>query len=85
MQTISDFPMYDMLYRLSTVGRLTCLMCMEDIRALPLKYGGKQSWFNCYICFMDIDHVYKSKKEAFYKNKVNRFNLYNQFTTPYSC
>ena len=70
--TINDFPMYDILFGWSTTRILECLICMEDIRAFTLKHGRKHSWFDCQICFLDIDHVYRSNKEVFYKNKVNR-------------
>ena len=75
MWIINDFPTYDMLFGWFTIKRLACPICMEDIRVFIMKHRGKQSWFDCHRCFLDIDHVYRRNKYAFYKNKVNKSPL----------
>ena len=72
MWTINNFPAYGMLFKGFIVGRLACPICMEDTKAFTLKHGRKQSWFDCHICFLNIDHVYMRNKDAFYKNEVDR-------------
>ena len=45
---------------------------MEDTGTFTLKYGGKQSWFDYYEYFLEVNHVYMRNKDAFYKNEVER-------------
>ena len=58
MWIINDFPTYGMLSGWMTQGKLACPICMEDTKAFTLKYGGKNSWFDCHRRFLDSDHPY---------------------------
>lgn len=69
-QTISDVPAYGMLSGWSTAGRLSFPYCMENTKSLTLKYGYKQTWFDCHRQFLPSDHVFRQNKSAFYKDKI---------------
>ena len=43
MWTINDFPVYGILSRQMTQGKLACLIYMKDTKAFTLKYRGKTS------------------------------------------
>ena len=43
---------------------------MEDTKALTLKYGGKNSWFDCHRRFLDIDHTYRQSRYGFRNNTI---------------
>ena len=68
----NDFLAYNMLFVWFTTRISTGLICMGDTKAFTLKHGGKQLWFDCYRYCLDIDHVYKRSKDAFYNNRFNR-------------
>ena len=62
MWTINDFPAYRMLFGWMMRGKLLCPICMEDTKAFTLKYGGKNSWFDCYRRFLNMDHSYRHSR-----------------------
>ena len=72
MWTINDFPAYGMLSGWMTQGKLACPICMEDTKAFTLKHGGKNSWFDNHRRFLDLDHEFRGKKDAFKKKTVER-------------
>ncbi|KAL3516752.1 hypothetical protein ACH5RR_023654 [Cinchona calisaya] len=63
-----------MLSRWSTARKLACSICMEKTKAFKLKFGGKNSWFDCLWQFLPIDHVFRRNKDSFYKIHVKRSN-----------
>ncbi|XP_004513291.1 uncharacterized protein [Cicer arietinum] len=66
MWTINDFPAYGMLSGWGTQGKLACPHCMDDTKAFTLKYGGKNSWFDCHRRFLKANHSFK---RSFTKNR----------------
>ena len=70
MWMINDFPAYGMLFGWMMEGKLACLICMEDTKVFTLKYGGKNSQFDCYKRFLDIDHTYRHSRYGFRKNTI---------------
>ncbi|XP_004488345.1 uncharacterized protein [Cicer arietinum] len=70
MWTINDFPAYGMLSGWSTQGKLACLVCMDGNKAFTLKYGGKNSWFDCHRRFLPHNHAFRRSKKGFTKNRV---------------
>ncbi|XP_073219440.1 uncharacterized protein [Cicer arietinum] len=70
MWTINDFPAYGMLSGWSTQGKLACLVCMDGNKAFTLKYGGKNSWFDCHRRFLPHNHAFRRSKKGFIKNRV---------------
>ncbi|KAM3306005.1 hypothetical protein P3S67_012874 [Capsicum chacoense] len=70
MWTISDFPAYGILSDWMTVGKLACPYFMENSKAFTLKYGQKNSWFDCHCQFLPMDHEFRRMKNAFRKNKI---------------
>ncbi|XP_056843150.1 uncharacterized protein LOC130495698 [Raphanus sativus] len=73
--TISDFPAYGMLSGWTTHGKLSCPICMEDIKAFYLPNGRKTCWFDCHRTFLPHDHPLRKNKRDFVKGKhaVNDF------------
>ncbi|XP_004505399.1 uncharacterized protein [Cicer arietinum] len=67
--TINDFPAYGMLSGWGTRGKLVCPHCMEDTKAFTLKYGGKNSWFDCHRRFLLANHSFRRSKTSFTKNR----------------
>ena len=67
--TVSDFPAYGMLSGWMTAGRLSCPYCMEKTKSFRLKHGNKHSWFDCHRQFLPANHIFRSNKSAFYKNR----------------
>ena len=59
MWTINDFPAYGMLSGWMMQGKLACPICMEDRKIFTLKYGRKNSQFDCHRRFLDINHTYR--------------------------
>ena len=47
-----------------------CPICMKDTEAFTLKYGGKNSWFDCNRRFLYMDHTYKRNRYGFKKNII---------------
>ena len=43
---------------------------MEDTKAFVLKYGKKNSWFDYYRRFLDMDHTYMCNRYRFRKNII---------------
>jgi hypothetical protein len=72
MWTINDFPAYSMLSGWSTQGKLACPVCMDGNKAFTLKYGGKNSWFDCHRRFLPPNHAFRRSKNRFTKNSVVR-------------
>ncbi|XP_060202284.1 uncharacterized protein LOC132630734 isoform X1 [Lycium barbarum] len=72
MWTINDFPAYGMLSGWMTAGKLACPYCMENTKSFTLKYGHKNSWFDCHCQFLPIDHEFRSMENAFRKNIIER-------------
>nr|XP_027186018.1 uncharacterized protein LOC113784049 [Cicer arietinum] len=70
MWTINDFPAYGMLSGWSTQGKLACPACMDGNKAFTLKYGGKNSWFDCHRRFLPHNHAFRRSKKGFTKNRV---------------
>ena len=52
MWTISDFVAYSMFFSWTTVDRLACPYCMEDLDAFTLSRSRKQSWFDNHCKFL---------------------------------
>jgi hypothetical protein len=69
MWTINDFPAYGMLSGWGTQGKLACPYCMKDTKAFTLKYGGKNSWFDCHRRFLPTGHSFRRSKRGFTKNQ----------------
>ncbi|XP_019226099.1 PREDICTED: uncharacterized protein LOC109207610 [Nicotiana attenuata] len=69
--TINDFPAYGMLSGWSTAGKLAFPTCMEDTKALTLKHGGKNTWFDCQSRFLPMDHEFRRNTSAFMKNQTD--------------
>ena len=59
-----------MLFGWMTQSKLACLICMEDIKAITLKYGEKNSWFDYHRRFLDMDHTYRRGRYGFRKNTI---------------
>ena len=53
-----------------TQEKLACPICMEDTKAFTLKYGGKNSWFDCHRMFLDMDNTYRYSKYGFINNTI---------------
>ena len=70
--TINDFPAYSMLSGWTTMGRLSCPICMENSKAFQLKYGRKTSFFDCHRQFLPNNHQFRRNRDSFYKNRVER-------------
>ncbi|PKU65335.1 hypothetical protein MA16_Dca001225 [Dendrobium catenatum] len=68
--TIGDFPAYGMLSGWNTSGKLACPYCLENTKSFTLKYGRKNSWFDCHRMFLPQSHPFRRNKEAFTKNKM---------------
>ena len=47
-----------------------CPICIEDTKAFTLKYGGKNSWFDCHRRLLDIDYTYRHSRYRFRKNTI---------------
>ena len=62
MWTINDFPTYEILFGWMMQGKLACPICMEDIKVFTLKYGEKNSWFDCHRRFLNIGHTYRRSR-----------------------
>ena len=43
---------------------------MEDTKTFTLKYGKKNSWFDCHRSFLDIDHIYRHSRYGFSKSTI---------------
>nr|XP_016446420.1 PREDICTED: uncharacterized protein LOC107771546 [Nicotiana tabacum] len=71
MWTINNFPAYGMLSGWSTAGKLTCPCCTEDTKAFTLKYGGKNTWFDCHRIFLPMNHEFRRNTSAFMKNRTD--------------
>ncbi|GLT24991.1 hypothetical protein SLA2020_001500 [Shorea laevis] len=72
MWTISDYPGYGMLSGWSTHGKLSCPYCMENTRAFYLQNGRKISFFDCHRQFLPTNHPFRSNKNDFLKNRVEK-------------
>ncbi|KAL3537020.1 hypothetical protein ACH5RR_000386 [Cinchona calisaya] len=72
MWTINDCLAYDMLLRWSIARNLACSICMEQTKTFRLKFGGKNSWFDCHRQFLSEDHVFRRNIDAVYKNRVEK-------------
>ncbi|XP_012568913.1 uncharacterized protein [Cicer arietinum] len=70
MWIINDFPAYGMLSGWSTQGKLACPVCMDGNKAFTLKYGSKNSWFDCHRRFLPHNHAFRRSKKRFTKNRV---------------
>ncbi|XP_028753509.1 uncharacterized protein LOC114713090 [Neltuma alba] len=70
--TINDFPAYSMLSGWTTMGKLSCPICMENSKAFQLKHGRKTSFFDCHRQFLPGDHQFRRNKTSFYKNRVEK-------------
>jgi hypothetical protein len=68
--SIHDFPAYGMFSGWSTPGRLCCPVCMGDIDAFRLKYGGKFCFFDCHHWFLSHDHPFRSQRDVFRKDTI---------------
>ncbi|XP_017234788.1 uncharacterized protein LOC108208774 [Daucus carota subsp. sativus] len=55
MWTISDFPALAMLSGWSTKGKLSCPVCMGEVKAKQLKYGGKVTFYGTSRYFLEPD------------------------------
>ncbi|XP_074323310.1 uncharacterized protein LOC141660243 [Apium graveolens] len=53
--TISDFPGLAMLSGWSTKGKLSCPVCMGEVKGKQLKYGGKISFYGTARYFLESD------------------------------
>ncbi|KAL8124936.1 hypothetical protein AgCh_012563 [Apium graveolens] len=53
--TISDFPGLAMLSGWSTKGKLSCPVCMGEVKGKQLKYGGKTSFYATARYFLEPD------------------------------
>ncbi|XP_074323075.1 uncharacterized protein LOC141660019 [Apium graveolens] len=53
--TISDFPGLAMLSGWSTKGKLSCPVCMGEVKGKQLKYGGKTSFYGTTRYFLEPD------------------------------
>ena len=73
MWTINDFPAYGMLSGWNTSGKLACPYCMGKTKSFTLKHGGKNTWFDSHHMFLHLDHVFRRNKDAFYKNKIEKY------------
>lgn len=80
MWTVNDFPAYGMLSGWGTQGKLACPHCMEDTKAFTLKYGGKNSWFDCHRRFLPEDHSFRRSKRRFTKNRTEKDGRPYSFT-----
>ncbi len=72
MWTINDFPAYGMLSGWGTQGKLACPICMNDTKSFRLKYGGKNSWFDCHRRFLPLDHTFRRSRKGFTKKRVEK-------------
>nr|XP_012567360.1 uncharacterized protein LOC105851255 [Cicer arietinum] len=69
MWTINDFPAYGTLSGWGTQGKLASPHCMEDTKAFTLKYGSRNSWFDCHHRFLPANHSFRRSKRCFTKNR----------------
>ncbi|XP_004492143.1 uncharacterized protein [Cicer arietinum] len=69
MWTINDFSAYGMLSGWGTQGKLACPHCIEDTKAFTLKYGSKNSLFDCHCRFLPANHSFRRSKRSFTKNR----------------
>jgi len=72
MQTINDFPAYEMLSGWSTHGKLACPYYMENNKAFTLANGGKASFFDCHRCFLPFNHRYRKNRKYFFVGRVEK-------------
>lgn len=70
MWTISDFPAFGMLSGWSTHGKLACPYCMGENKAIRLKHGKKQSWFDCTRVFLPEEHRFRYQSNAFLRRRI---------------
>ncbi|XP_073221455.1 uncharacterized protein [Cicer arietinum] len=61
-------PLIDYLQQ-GTQGKLACPHCMEDTKAFTLKYGSKNSCFDCHRRFLPANHSFRRSKRNFTKNR----------------
>ena len=43
---------------------------MEDTKTFTLKFGGKNSWFDCHRRFLHNDYLYSCNRYGFRKNSI---------------
>nr|XP_017253925.1 PREDICTED: uncharacterized protein LOC108223955 [Daucus carota subsp. sativus] len=55
MWTISDFPALSMLNGWSSKGKLSCPVCLGEVKATQLKHGGKPSFYGTARYFLEPD------------------------------
>nr|XP_017227573.1 PREDICTED: uncharacterized protein LOC108203286 [Daucus carota subsp. sativus] len=55
MWTINDFPALGMISGWSTKGKLACPVCMGEVKAKQLKYGGKPTFYGTARYFLEED------------------------------
>ena len=55
MWTISNFPALAMLSGWSTKGKLSCPVCMREVKGKQLKYGGKVTFYGTSRYFLEPD------------------------------
>ena len=70
MWTINYFPTCGILSRYKTQGKLACSICMEYTRAFTLKFGKKNSWFDCHKKFLHNDYLQRRNRYGFRKNSI---------------
>ena len=70
MWTVNDFPAYGMLSGWGTQGKLACPYCMEESKSFTLKYGRKNTWFDCHRRFLPMDHMFRRSRKGFLRNRV---------------
>ncbi|KAL3358675.1 hypothetical protein AABB24_015666 [Solanum stoloniferum] len=72
MWTINDFLAYGMMSGWSTIGKLACLICMDETKAFSLKNGRKVSWFDCNQQFLPLNHEFRRNDNIFYKGREEK-------------
>jgi hypothetical protein len=68
--SINDFKMYNIFSGWSCNGLLTCPICMKYTSCFHLKFGGKISYFDCYRCFLPLDHEFRLDSDTFKKGNI---------------
>ncbi|XP_049374847.1 uncharacterized protein LOC125839922 [Solanum verrucosum] len=53
--------------RWSTSGNLACPYCMDEPQSFRLHYGGKTTWFDSHMMFLDQNHPFRKDRKNFLK------------------
>ena len=67
--TITDFPVYSILSRWTTHGKLSCPICMESTKSFYLPNGRKTCWFDCHRRFFPHGHPSRRNRKDFLKGR----------------